>query len=180
MTTVTLIVLGVLVVIAALVAYVTSRPDAFRIERSQRIRASADAVFARINDLREFNTWNPFAAAGANIVYTGQSRGAGAAYEWDSTGKSGTGRMTVIESQAPRKVVMRLEFLKPFVATNTAEFAISSEGSVTNVSWAMTGTCSFVHKLCGLVFNSDKMVGGEFAKGLASLKGLVEREAAAA
>ena len=49
----------------------------------------------------------------------------------------------------------------------------------------MTGTCGFVHKLCGLVFNSDKMVGGEFAKGLASLKDLVEgpvgnRSAAAA
>ena len=179
MTTATLIVLGVFVLIAAFVAYVASRPDAFRIERSQRIRGSADAVFARINDLREFNTWNPFAATdpSAKLVYTGQSRGTGAAYEWDSSGKAGKGRMTVVESQSPRRIVMRLEFMKPFVATNTAEFAISSEGAVTNVSWAMTGTCGFVHKLCGLVFNSDKMVGGEFAKGLASLKRLVEREA---
>ena len=45
--------------------------------------------------------------------------------------------------------------------------------AVTNITWAMTGTCGFVHKLFGLVFNSDKMVGGEFAKGLASLKSLV-------
>jgi hypothetical protein len=68
-----------------------SRPAAFRIERSQRIRANADAVFARVNDLREFNTWNPFAAAdpSATIVYSGESRGPGAAYEWDSTGRAG-------------------------------------------------------------------------------------------
>ncbi len=182
MTTVTLVLLGLVALVAALVAYVASRPDAFRIERSLRVRANADAVFARINDLRAFNTWNPFAAADptAQIVYSGESRGPGAAYEWDSTGRAGKGRMTVVESQAPRKVVMRLEFLKPFVATNTAEFSIASEGAVTNITWAMTGTCGFVHKLCGIVFNSDKMVGGEFAKGLASLKQLVEGERAAA
>src|SRR5512145_488954 len=117
MTTATIVVLLFVALVAAFIAYVASRPAAFRIERSQRIRASADAVFARINDLREFNTWNPFAAAdpAANIVYCGSSRGIGAAYEWDSTGKSGKGRMTVVESQPPRTVVMRLEFLKPFV-----------------------------------------------------------------
>jgi Polyketide cyclase / dehydrase and lipid transport len=176
MTTLTLVLLGLVALVAALVAYVASRPDAFRIERSQRIRANADAVFARISDLREFNTWNPFAAAdpSTKIVYSGPSRGTGAAYEWDSTGRAGQGRMTVVESQTARKVVMRLEFLKPFTATNTAEFSLVSDGAVTHVTWAMTGTCGFVHKLCGLVFNSDKMVGGEFAKGLASLKDIVE------
>jgi hypothetical protein len=181
MTTATIVVLLFVALVAAFIAYVASRPAAFRIERSQRIRANADAVFARVNDLREFNTWNPFAAAdpSATIVYSGESRGPGAAYEWDSTGRAGKGRMTVVESQAPRKVVMRLEFLKPFVATNTAEFSIAGEGPVTNVTWSMTGTCGFVHKLCGIVFNSDKMVGGEFAKGLASLKQLVEARAAA-
>jgi hypothetical protein len=182
MTTLTLALLGLVALLAALVAYVASRPDAFRIERSQRIRANADAVFARIDDLREFNTWNPFAAAdpSAQLVYSGPSRGPGAAYEWDSTGRAGKGRMTVVEAQTPRKVVMRLEFLKPFTATNTAEFSLVSDGATTTITWAMTGTCGFVHKLCGLVFNSDKMVGGEFAKGLASLKNLVERQSAQA
>ena len=187
MTTLTLVLLGLVVVIGALVAYVATLPDAFRIERSQQIHANAATVFARIDDLREFNAWNPFAVAdpSTRIVYSGPSRGTGAAYEWDSTGRGGKGRMTVVESQTARKVVMRLEFLKPFTATNTAEFSLVSEGPVTNITWAMTGTCGFVHKLCGLVFNSDKMVGGEFAKGLASLKDLVEgpvgnRSAAAA
>ena len=114
------------------------------------------------------------------LVYSGPSRGTGAAYEWDSTGRAGKGSMTIVAARAAQKVVMRLEFLKPFVATNTAEFSLVSDGPVTNVTWAMTGTYGFVHKLFGLVFNSDKMVGGEFAKGLASLKNLVEAQAAAA
>jgi Polyketide cyclase / dehydrase and lipid transport len=182
MSTLTLVLLGLFVLVAAFLAYVAAKPDDFKIERSQRIRGSADAVFARIDDLRAFNTWNPFAAAdpAVNLVYSGSSRGIGAAYEWDSTGKAGKGRMTVVESQAPRTVVMRLEFLKPFVATNTAVFSVASEGPVTNVTWAMTGRTGFVHKLFGTFFSMDKMVGGEFAKGLASLKSLVERESAAA
>jgi len=160
---------------------VASKPDDFKIERSQRIRGSADAVFARINDLREFNSWNPFAAAvdsSTKIVYSTQSRGIGAAYEWDSEGKAGKGRMTVVESQPPRTVVMRLEFVKPFVATNTAVFSVASEGPVTNVTWAMTGCTGFLHKLFSTFVSMDKMVGGEFAKGLAHLKGLVESSAA--
>jgi hypothetical protein len=181
MSTLTLVLLGLFVLIAAFLAYVAAKPDDFSIERSQRIRGSADAVFARIDDLRQFNTWNPFAAAdpGANIVYSGESRGTGAAYEWDSAGKAGKGRMTVVESQAPRTVVMRLEFLRPLVATNTAVFSVASEGAVTNVTWAMTGRSSFVHKLVGTFVSTDKLVGGEFAKGLASLKSLIERSAAA-
>lgn len=101
MTTLTLILLGILVLVAAFLAYVAAKPGDFRIERSERIRGSADAVFARVEDLREFNSWNPFAAAdpGANIVYPGKTRGAGAAYEWDSQGKSGKGRMTVVDDR---------------------------------------------------------------------------------
>jgi carbon monoxide dehydrogenase subunit G len=180
MSTLTLVLLGLFVLVAAFIAYVAAKPSDFKIERSQRIRASADAVFARINDLRQFNSWNPFAAAdpGAKIVYSGESRGIGAAYEWDSEGKAGKGRMTVVESQAPRTVVMRLEFLRPFVATNTAVFSVASDGQVTNVTWAMTGCTGFVHKLFGTFFSMDKMVGGEFAKGLASLKTQVEAQAA--
>ncbi len=39
----------------------------------------------------------------------------------------------------------------------------------------MTGRNSFLHKLMGSIFNMDKMVGGEFDKGLANLRSLVER-----
>ena len=39
----------------------------------------------------------------------------------------------------------------------------------------MTGTRPFSHKLRGTLFNMDKMVGGEFAKGLANLKAIAEK-----
>lgn len=177
MSALAIVFLVLIVALAAFLIYVATRPGEFRIERSQHINASPQDVFARVNDLRIFNSWNPFAAADptVTIVYSGQDRGTGAIYEWDSAGKAGKGRMTIIESQASSKVVMRLEFLKPFVATNTAVFSIAGEGSETRISWAMTGCSGFVHKLFGTLFSMDKMVGGEFAKGLASLKALVEQ-----
>ena len=43
--------------------YVALQPSDFRIERTAEIGASADKLFPMINDLRQFNTWNPFAKA---------------------------------------------------------------------------------------------------------------------
>jgi len=48
-------------VVVAFLAYVATRPNDFRIERSQTIKAPPEVVFAFINDLHQFNSWNPFA-----------------------------------------------------------------------------------------------------------------------
>lgn len=56
-----------LIIVAAVIAvliYVATRPDAFKIERTTRISASPDRVFPLIADLHAFNTWNPFAKVG--------------------------------------------------------------------------------------------------------------------
>jgi hypothetical protein len=172
----TLTVLGVLAVgILGFLGYVASKPNQFRIERSIGIQATPAAVFARVNDLREFNRWNPFALADqtTRINYTGPASGVGSGYSWDG-GKSGTGTMTILESKDPAEVIMRLEFKKPYEADNRAVFSFRSSGAQTEVTWAMTGHYAFMHKLLGTVFNMDKMVGGEFAKGLVTLKTQLE------
>jgi carbon monoxide dehydrogenase subunit G len=165
------------VAIAAFLVYVALKPADFRIARSQSIKATPEAAFALINDLHGFNSWNPFAQGdpALKIDYSGPLSGKGAAYVWDSTGKTGKGRIEITDSSAPSRVVMRLEFLKPMTATNTAEFTLVPSGSTTTVTWSMTGRNPYMHKLMGTIFNMDKMVGGEFEKGLVSLKALVER-----
>jgi carbon monoxide dehydrogenase subunit G len=165
------------VAIAAFLVYVALKPSDFRIARSQSIKATPEAVFALINDLHGFNSWNPFAQGdpALKINYGGPQSGKGAAYVWDSTGKTGKGRMEITDSSAPSRVVMQLEFLKPMTAANTAEFTLVPSGSTTTVTWSMTGRSPYTHKLMGTIFNMDKMVGGEFAKGLVSLKALAER-----
>ena len=173
-----LILLLLIVAIVAFLVYIALKSADFRITRSRPMQAPPEAIFALINDLHGFNRWNPFAQNDPllKIDYGGPQSGKGANYAWSSTGKSGQGRMEIIDSSAPSLVKMRLEFMKPFSATNTAEFSLAPAGTATAVTWSMTGRNSFMHKLMGTILNFDKMVGGEFAKGLVNLQSLVERQ----
>ena len=85
--------------------------------------------------------------------------------------------MTIVESHPNDLVKIRLEFLKPFAATNTADFTFVPAGNQTRVTWAMFGDNSFMAKAMGLIMNMDKMVGGQFEKGLADLKSIAETKA---
>jgi len=93
---------------------------------------------------------------------------------WAGNNKVGVGRMTVTQSRPAEFVGMKLEFEKPMKAVNTTEFMLTPTGEETNVSWTMTGTNNFVGKAFGLFMNFDKMIGGQFEKGLASLKTVSE------
>lgn len=167
---------GVGTIAVAFLIYVARQPNEFRIDRMVEIRAPADSIFPMINDLRQFNTWNPFATAdpAAVITYSGPAYGVGATYDWSGS-KSGAGRMQIATSIASSVVTASLDFVKPFAASSVAEFTLSSRGALTVVTWAMIGRRPFSHKCIGTIFNIDKMVGGEFAKGLAELKATVER-----
>ena len=172
-----LILLVLVVAMVVFLVYIALKSADFRITRSRSIQGSPEAIFALINDLHGFNRWNPFAQNDPllKLDYGGPQAGIGANYAWRSTGKSGQGRMQIIESSAPSLVKMRLEFVKPFAATNTAEFALVPTATATTVTWSMTGRNSYMHRLMGTILNFDKMVGGEFVKGLANLEALVER-----
>jgi len=168
-----------LVLLAAVVivlVYATTRPDQFRVARKVSIKAPPEAIYSRISDLRRFNEWNPFAKADptAKIIYGATTAGPGGSYDWDSTGQAGKGRMAITEATAPNRVAMSLQFEKPMKANNNVVFALQPQGSSTEVTWEMTGTYGLLHKIMGVVFNFDKMVGGEFDKGLADLKSQVE------
>lgn len=65
--------------------------------------------------------------------------------------------------------------LKPFEAHNTAEFTFARQGEATTVTWAMFGPSPYLSKLIGLVFNMDRMVGGQFETGLVNLKSITEK-----
>jgi hypothetical protein len=111
---VTIIAVIVVILVAALGAYVATRPNAFRIVRSASIKAPPDKIFPLINNLHDFNTWNPFAKQDTNLklIYSGGDAGKGAAYEWEGK-KTGIGRMEIIDEQRPTRVSMKLDFKKP-------------------------------------------------------------------
>ncbi len=82
--------------------------------------------------------------------------------------------MTITGSRANELIQFKLEFIRPFKATNTAEFAFRSEGNQTVVTWSMSGKSNFFFKAFGLFMNCDDMVGKDFDKGLTAMKSVAE------
>jgi hypothetical protein len=68
--------------------------------------------------------------------------------------------------------------VRPFEDSSTAEFTFQPEGDRTVVTWSMFGRKNFISKAVCLFMNMDKMLGGEFEKGLAQLKAIAEAAAA--
>jgi uncharacterized protein YndB with AHSA1/START domain len=169
-----LIVLALIIIV--LVVIVALQPSEFRVARSTTISAPASAVFAQVNDFRKWEAWNPWAKIDPAMkqTYEGAPAGTGAVYTWAGNKEVGEGRMTIIESRPNELIRIKLEFFRPFRATNTAEFTFKPAGNQTVVTWSMTGENNFMAKAVHLFMNMDKMVGGQFEKGLASMKSVVE------
>jgi len=149
--------------------------DTFRVERSTVIDAPASEIFPRIDNFHAWADWSPYETMDANLgkTFTGPDHGVGAAYAWVGK-KAGSGSMEITQSNPSSKVVIKLDFTKPFVAHNTAEFTLEPQGQGTKVTWAMHGPNTFMSKVMGLFFSMDKLVGPQFDEGLASLKRISE------
>lgn len=165
------IVLGLIAIIVVFLIVATMQPAAFRVSRSATIAASPAAVFEQINDLHKFQAWNPWAKMdpASKINYTGPVSGVNAAYHWVGNAEVGEGSMTIIESKPGELVRARMDFMKPFAATYTAEFTLKPEADKTTVTWSLFGENDFMSKAVKLVMNVDKMCGDQFEKGLKSL-----------
>ncbi len=170
--------LGVIavIVIVGVLAWVSRQPDSFRIERQVTIQAPAGTIFPLLNDFHQWALWSPWEKKdpGMKRDFSGPDTGVGAAYEWSGNSDVGSGRMEIIQSMPATKLAVDLHFTAPFEADNTAEFVLEDKDGATTVTWAMFGASPLLSKLMGLVFDMDSMVGGDFARGLASLKTAAE------
>ena len=167
----------VVVLIAAVLVYAGTKPDTFRIERTATIKAPPEKLFTIINDLHNWDAWSPYEKLDPSMKKTlsGAASGKGAVYEWDGSSKVGAGRMEIVESSPPSQVKMKLDFLRPFAAHNTAEFTLRPNGDATDVTWALYGPSPYISKLMSVFFSMDGMVGGAFEEGLGNLKRLAEK-----
>jgi hypothetical protein len=170
------ILIAVAGVVGAFGVLVARRPSEFRVSRSTTIAASPSSVFDQVNDFHNWEAWSPWAKLDPAMkqTYEGPTAGTGAVYEWSGNKNVGKGRMTLTESRPDELIRIHLEFFKPFRAVNTTEFSFMPQGDRTVVAWSMTGKNNFMAKAVHLFMNMDKMVGGQFEKGLAAMKSIVE------
>ena len=173
------ILIALTVIVVVFVVIVALQPSEFNVVRSATISAPAPALFAQVNDFHKWEAWNPWGKLDPTMkqTYEGAPAGTGAIYTWSGNDEVGEGRMTITESRPSDLIRIKLEFFKPFAATNTAEFTFKPEGNQTAVTWSMTGNNNFMAKAVHLFMNMDKMVGGQFEKGLAQMRSVVEAAA---
>lgn len=163
---------GVLVVLLGLLLiYVGTRPNTMHYERSLLIEAPADAIFPLINDFHLWGQWSPWEKLDPDMkrTYDGAASGPGAIYSWAGDKNIGEGRMTMLQTKPNEHLPIKLEFFKPFAATNEANFYLKPEAGGTRVTWTMDGPANFMSKVMGLFMNMEKMIGGAFEQGLADL-----------
>ena len=170
------ILIGLAVVIVIFVIVVATRPAEFRVARSIAIGVPPDAVFPHVNELKRWEAWNPWGKIDPNmkLTYDGPASGVSASYAWVGNNEVGEGRATITEIRANELVQLKLEFFKPMAGVSTAQFTFKPQGNQTEVTWAMTGKNNFIARAVCMFMNMDKMIGGQFEKGLADLKAMAE------
>ncbi len=168
--------LGLVVLAGIFAGVVAMQPADFRIARSATIAAPPSDVFAQVNDFHKWEAWSPWAKLDpdAKNSFEGAPAGTGAIFKWSGNSEVGEGTMTLTHSKPNELICIKLELERPFKATNAADFTFRPQGDQTLVTWSMSGQKDFIAKAVGLVMDMDKMVGGEFEKGLATMKSIVE------
>lgn len=170
------IIAAIVLLIVAVLIFAAAKPNTFRVERSATIQAPPEKVFGLINDFGNWRAWSPWENLDPAMkrTYSAVTSGQGAWYEWSGNGEVGKGRMEITESAPNQKILIKLDFSEPMEATNTAEFDLAPEAGATRVTWAMHGPLPYISKLFTVFVSMDKMVGGDFEKGLANLKKAAE------
>ena len=153
-------------------------PASFTVKRSLDIRSPADRLFPQIADFNALSAWSPYEKRDPAMKrrFSGKPSGVGAIYEWAGNRNVGQGRMEILDVTQPSKVLIKLDFLKPFEAHNMAEFTLEPKGDTTRATWAIYGPSAFVTKVMGLFFDMDTMIGKDFEAGLADLKAAAEKQ----
>jgi hypothetical protein len=171
-----ILIIGV-ALIGGVLIYAATRPSTFHIQRSQTMRATPDRIFVLINDLHNWSRWQSTDREDSSIKrnFSGSQSGVGAICDWEGRGSSGKGRMAIVQSDSPSKLVVQADWVAPFQARNMNEFILEPNGTSTTVTWSMTGPNLFVMRLMGVFTNMDRMMGKHFEDGLNNLKTIAEQ-----
>lgn len=170
------ILLGLILIATVIVALALMRPDTFEVKRTIVIQAPPAKISGYLNDFHQWTVWSPWERLdpGMRRTFSGPPRGQGAVYAWSGNDDVGEGRMEIVDDGAPSRIVIQLDFVKPFASHNQTVFELTPQGGGTLVTWTMSGPTPFISKLVGLFVSMDDMIGGDFDKGLRQLKTAAE------
>ena len=171
----------VVCLIAGLGVAIGLQPSGFSVQGSATMAAPPSAVFAQVNDLKAWDTWSPWKELDPNpkTTLSTPSAGKGATFAWAGNDQIGEGSLTIRDSRTDELVELEQVFIRPFAGKARIAFTLAPDGGGTKVTWKMDGTNDFLGKAMCLFMDMDAMLGKDFDRGLANMKAVVEKDAAA-
>ena len=172
-----IVIVVLVLIVAAILVLAAMKPDSFRVERSTTIAAPPEKIYPLLVDFQNWPAWSPWEKKDPAMkrTHSGAPSGVGAKYAWEGNKDVGSGSMEIVEATPPSKLLVKLDFLKPFEAHNTAEFTLATAAGGTRVDWAMYGPSPFMSRVMQVFMNFDRMIGRDFEEGLANLKAAAEK-----
>lgn len=167
----------VAIIVAGVLGLAAIQPDRFRVQREIVVKAPPEKIYPLIEDFRRWSAWSPWEKLDPAMQrdFGGPPSGKGASYAWSGNDDVGQGRMEITEATPRSRIVIQLDFIKPFAASNVAEFDLVPEAEATRVRWAMHGPSPFLSRIIQVFASMDSLVGKDFEAGLANLKVEAER-----
>lgn len=145
-------------------------PRRYRVERSLELAVKPEAVYSHLANLRdwpEWTVWNRNMDPTVQFTFSGADTGVGAEYRWEGK-QLGRGRLKLVEADPGKGVSYELDFEEGrYVSTGSIRFEPSGTGL--KLTWVNEGELGRnpVNRYMGLMM--DRMMGGDFEKGLAGL-----------
>jgi len=165
------------IAIAVVLIFAATKPNTFSVQRATAIKAPPQKIFPLINDFHQWRSWSPYEHKDPAMKrsYSGAESGKGAVYAWDGNKNVGSGRMEILDTSVPSKILIKLDFFKPFEGHNTAEFTMLPQGDATLLTWTMHGPAVFMSKVMQVFMNLDHMIGKDFEVFFFNLTELTEK-----
>lgn len=170
-----LIVLGILVAIGAVLAFIA--PKDMNLERSIVINAPREAVYQHVKTLTAQNVWSPWMQRDSAMTseYRGTDGEVGAIYAWQGNSEVGKGEQEITSVTPNERMEQALRFLEPFASTANVFIALAdTTDNSTKVTWGFKSKMPIPLNIMGLFFNMTDAIGKDYETGLNSLKTLVE------
>ncbi|MBI1348043.1 polyketide cyclase [bacterium] len=173
------LILLLILIFAGFLTYGAMLPNEYRIQRSTTVHTDPSVVFRQVYNFHNWEKWSPWIHLDPDAVHTfsGPEFGEGAKFAWNGNDKAGEGDMTIVRSQPGEWLDIKLHFVRPMEDTANVNFTFVPTDDGTEVTWTMSGTHNFIGKIICHFMNMDKMLGGDFERGLASLKQASEQAA---
>ena len=167
--------IGLVVLIAAIAAGSYLLPRNVIVEREITIDAAPEDIYHHIQSLQAFTEWSPWNGRDPNMTvnFSGPETGVGNVMEWQSdVPEVGNGRQEIVSVSENAEVRTALDFGD--MGTAEAWWLLSEAEGGTTVTWGLNADMGNTPpgRLMGLMM--DGLVGADYDTGLLNLKTLVE------